>query len=252
MSKHSETSPGWKQWLRPGRIVPLLTLLVAGITGVLSLFNLYGATFVEGIIIALLALLAIDALTERLTLLEKIERQLNALPVSEQLKSRSQLLSPGEQAGTASEISVIAVSGIALILNHLGFFEQKIREGCKLRFVLLDSTSPALQTWNLLVKVTRTESDIKTALEMLGGLMKMNETSGTCEVRLSKVFLPFRMLMADPNKNTGSMFVEFYTYKTSLSDRPHIYLNRSQDCHWFEFYRTQFEQIWSESERWSL
>lgn len=251
MSEHNEISPGWKAWLRPGRIVPLLTLLVAGSAGVLSLFNLYGATFVDGVIITLLALLAIDALTERLTLLEKIERQLSTLPIGQQLKSRSQLLSSSELASTAREISMVVVSGIALFHSDLGFFQQKMREGCKFRIVLLDPTSSALQTWDKLVKVTVTGSDIRAVQEMIKQLMEMEGVKGECEVRLSKVFLPYRLFMTDPDKNSGSMVVEFYTFKTAISDRPNLQISKLRDQHWFEFYRTQFEQFWLEAERWN-
>lgn len=101
------------------------------------------------------------------------------------------------------------------------------------------------------MKVSTTETDIKSALEMLKGLMQMEKAKGKCEVRLSKAFLPFSIFIADPNKDNGSMIVEFYTHKTTLSDRPHVQLSRSQDQHWFDFFRAQFEQIWAESEKWT-
>lgn len=141
-----KSTPRWKLWLKPSRVVPLLTLLVAAGAGVLTLFGFFQATPIDGIIIALLALLAIDALTERLSLLEKIESRLATYSVGAQMKNRSQLPTPNERAQTASEISIVAVSAISLLVNHLGFFERKMKTGCKLRVVLLEPTSPSLQT----------------------------------------------------------------------------------------------------------
>ncbi len=248
--EQNKSTLGWKTWLKLNRIVPLLTILVAGGAGVLSILNVVQATPVEGIIIALLALISIDALTERLSILEKIETHLRGYSIGVQLRTRTQLLHPHELAGMASEIAFIGVSGITVIQNYLGFFEDRMKEGCRLRFVLLDPDSPSLQTWNLLTKVTTTETDIKTALELLKGLMQ-ERVRGKCEVRLSKVYVPFAMLISDPHKDTGLMNVEFYTYKTMLSDRPHMKLSRNENQFWFDFYTSQFEQVWSDSEKWA-
>lgn len=250
MGSQKSVSP-WRNWLKPNRIIPLLTILVAGITGILGILNLFKISPVEGIIIALLALLAIDGLTERLSILEKIESKLGSYTIGEALRSRSQLLSPSEMASTALEIAFVGVSGISIFVNHLGFFEQKLKVGCKLRFILLDPDSPSLQTWNLMSKVTTTESDIRTALELLKGLVQVGKVKGKCEIRLSKVYMPFGMLISDPYKDDGLMNVEFYTYKTTLSDRPHIQLSRSQCKQWYDFYLKQFDEIWSDSQVWT-
>lgn len=250
MEKYNSTS-GWKTWLRPNRIVPLLTLLVAGGAGILGIFNLVAITPVEGIIIALLALLAIDALTERLSVLENIEARLNTYSVGEPLRRRSQLTSPQNSAHAASEIAIVGVSGISLWVNHLEFFRQKMLAGCRLRILLLDPASPSLQTWNLLVNVSTTERDITTALELLKELLLAEKTGSKCEVRLSKVFAPFGMLMTDPSKSSGLMSVEFYTYKTPTGNRPHVQLSRMHHQYWFDSYAAQFEQMWSDSQSWT-
>jgi hypothetical protein len=155
-----------------------------------------------------------------------------------------------EFAQTASEISFLGVSGISILTNNLGFFEQKMKDGCKLRFILLDPSSPALQTWNLLTKVRTTETDIKIAQEHLKGLMEM-KAKGRCDVKLSKIYPPFALLISDINKSTGRMNVEFYTYKTTFSERPHIQLSLEYNQNWFNFYKAQFEQFWSDAEKWT-
>lgn len=244
-------STRWKAWLRANRIIPLLTITIAGVAGILNIIGILQLAPVDGIIIALLALLAVDGLTERLSVLEKIESRLGSQLAGEQLRNRARLVSAHDLAQKASEIAFIGVSGISLLVNDLGFFEQKLRAGCKLRFILLDPSSSSLQTWNLLMKVTTTERDINTALELLKGLMQTEKAKGKCEVRLSKVYPPYAILISDPNKDTGLMNVEFYTYKTTLSDRPHIQLARTQNQYWFDFFRAQFEQMWADSEKWS-
>lgn len=236
--------------LRKGENIDLyLTVLVAFGLGILNIVGSAPSTWITSVILAALGVLAISALKSEYHTGELL-RRLTA-STGEQLQDRSGLLPVREFAQAASEISFLGVSGISVLLNDLGFFERKIKEGCKLRFILLDPDSPALQTWNLLTKVTTTESDIKTALEFLKGLMRMERAKGKCEVRLSKVYPPFALLISDISKNTGLMNVEFYTYKTTFSDRPHIQLSQVHNQKWFNFYKAQFEQFWSDAEKWN-
>ena len=94
----------WKRWLAPDRLIPSLTILGAGVAIVLSLIKAIQLTTAEEIIIALLALISVDALNERLSLLEKIEARLHSLGTENTLKSRNDLKSPVEKAKYASEI----------------------------------------------------------------------------------------------------------------------------------------------------
>ncbi len=43
--------------------------------------------------------------------------------------------------------------------------------------------------------------------------------------------------------------VSALAYKTSLPSRPHMHLIRRESEKWFEFFATQFEQLWSEPRR---
>ena len=163
------------------------------------------------------------------------------------LRDRSEILPLKEFGQTASELIAIGISHIGLLQTQLGFFEQKLREGCRLRFVLLDPDSSSLQSWNLIATVSTTQSDIQTALELLKSLTHLDKTKGKCEVRLTQAVLPYGMLIADVNKPTGEIIVEMYTYKTSPEERPNFRLTPSD--RWFEFFKTQAEKIWNESEK---
>lgn len=238
----------WKLWFRPSRLVPLLTILGAGVAIVLSLLQILQLSTAEGIIIALLALLTVDALNERLSLLEKIESRLSNLPAGQILKKRPDILSPVEHAKQASEIWIDIVSGSSVIPPYLGFYESKLKDGCNIRVVVLNPKGPSLPAWNLLVRHTYSEQNIDSTLKVLKGLLLL-KAKGKCEVRLSNVFLPFSIFAVDPKKGTGSMIVEYHSYKVPLDDRPHIRLTTA-DSPWFNYYRQQFEQHWSDATIW--
>lgn len=244
--------PKWKRWIKPGRLIPFLTILGAGSAGVLSFLEVIALSIPEGVIIALLSLLAVDALIERLDILKGIDARLNKITTSEAtLKRRLNLPPVGEQAMNASEICIITIAATTLATYHRNFFERKIRSGCKIRIVVLNPEGPSLQTWNLQSKMPRTEEFIRTTLATLQELALMNKVRGKCEIRLINVFLPFSMFAVDLQKGSGSMVVEYHVYKDTPEERPHLFFTPQNDPYWFNFYRQQFEQAWSEATVWT-
>jgi hypothetical protein len=167
------------------------------------------------------------------------------------LKSRAEIPSVEEQAGYASEICIIAISGISLSVRYLAFFERKLKGGCKIRIILLDPSASSLHTWNLLNKITTAEADIKSGLNVFRALAQMDSSKGKFEIRLSDVFLPYSMFAVDLQKEFGSMVVEFHAYKRTIGERPHIFLTPQNAPKWFDFYRQQFEQAWSDATAWT-
>jgi len=248
--KTTEFGKGWRRWITLSRGVPLVTILVAATVGILAMLGYLQATAVEGTLLAVLALLAVDALTERISLLEKIEDKLSNVS-STYLKSRAELPTWKERGQTASEIFVVGVSLVSAVVPHLDFFEQKMKDGCRLRFLLLDPSSSAVQTWNMMNKVPNAKADIELCLKSLEHLKRLEKTvKGKCEVRLAPVIPPFSAAIFDPSKDTGYINVEHPAYRKALGERPHFQLTRAGENRWFEFYKTQFEQLWTPSQKW--
>lgn len=241
---------GWKKWLAPSRLVPLMTILGAGVAIVLSLIKIVQLSTADEIIIALLALVAVDALNERLNLLEKIESRLSNLSSEQVLKSRYAMQNPIAQASYASEICICVIHGTSVIFPYTGFYAAKLKDGCNIRIILLAPDSPVIDSINLRSKHSQTKQHILSALENLKGLTTLQAT-GKCEVRLTSTSIPFSMFAVDLKKGSGSMNVEYYAYKVSIDDRPHVLLTASNCPYWFNYYRQQFEQIWSDAVTWT-
>ncbi|MCB0208408.1 MAG: hypothetical protein KDJ52_03740 [Anaerolineae bacterium] len=227
-----------------------MTICGAGIALVLSLIGVLNLSVAEEIIIALLALIAIDALNERLNLLERLEAKLNNLPSGQKLRSRADILTPPVHAKNASEICILVIHGSSVIVSNMGFFEDKIKNGCKIRFILLNPDSPSIQTWNLRSKFSDATPYIKSSMEQLQQLMLLPEVGKRCEVRLAEVFMPFSLFAIDLSKRSGSMIVEYAGYKLPIDERPHVHLTVTDSPYWFEYYRQQFEKVWSEATIW--
>jgi len=237
----------WSRLTKPSRLIPLLTILGAGVAIVLSLFKVFQLSIAENIIIALLGLLAGDALSERLSLLEKIEAKLGNLLVGQTLRKRDHLPPVEEQAFHASEICIAAMSGIALISRHHGFFEKKLLSGCNIRIILLDPESLSVETLDLLSQFPVAKRDTASSIEYLEGLSQVHGAQGKCAVRFSNVFLPFSMFAADLSKESGSMVIEFLSYRMPFDERPHVFLTPAESPNWFDYYRQQFDKAWSDA-----
>ena len=80
-----------KQRQKLGLVVPLVTTVGAATAIVLSTIGILTLSLAESIIIALLALLAIDALTERVSLLQLIDQKISSLSEEQALRPRDKI-----------------------------------------------------------------------------------------------------------------------------------------------------------------
>jgi hypothetical protein len=235
----------WTEWTQPGRLIPLLTIGVAGTVEILAAIHVFQFKLSEHILILLLCLLAVDSLAERISLLEGIKERLGASPAASPLKRRSELPQVGEQTAGASEILLLAVSGVGLIEGHRSDFKHLLEEGCTFRVVILDPESPYVETWNNVVGASRTRQEIESVIDILDRLNRMPDCPGRCEVLLSKTPPPFSLFAINPKAESGTMCIDFHTLDIRLTDRPLVHLYRRHHRDWYDMFTSQFEQAWS-------
>ncbi len=234
-----------QNWFKLGRIVPLVTALAAGLALAGSMIGLIQLSLAEGIIIALLALLTIDTLTERVGILESIEDKLSKIDVPPKLLTKSGLPTVEDQAKTASVITIVGVSSTPLVAGHIDFFEKKIREGCTIQALLLMPNSPTLEHLNKRNNMQTEASAIERTLHMLGQLNQAPDKRGKCEIRLSEGFLPFSSFATDIETRSGSIVIAFHNYKTSI-DRPNLMIYGDSDPLWYDFFAQQLKSAWDD------
>lgn len=236
--------------LKHGENIDLyITVLLALGLVILNLIGVAPSTWLEPLTLAVLGLLAISTLGTRYFLEKQLERLISAPTFS--LKDRSEMSTIRDMGQKSTEIVVVGIALVTAVVRNLEFFEQKIKDGCHLRFLLLDPESQALQTWSLVSKHPDVHGDIIQTLKLLSTLVELGEkTKGKCEVRISNVFLPFGIAAFDPTKDTGIMSVEIFAYKRAIGERSHFLLTRVKDSRWFEYYKGQYEQLWNESKIW--
>ena len=245
-------------------LVPLIIMLIAAVALALSLIGILDSgKWQTNIIIALLLLLAFDALQERITVLERLERGHDELsanianlaervqpPARKVLKPRSAIKTPEELGAEAKEICLLGIHAVTA-LNYEAFFKKKIEAGCNIRILLLNPNKrTTIQVWNKItgdeLQKTKIETSLKEIEQWIGHAAKHD-----CKLKVLDVFLPFSMFAVDPNLDSGTMNVEHHVYKGPIDGRPHIHLKREIDLQLFNYYIDQFNKAWEDAEDWA-
>ncbi len=238
-----------KLLFRLGNLIPLLTILGAGAAVVLSLLQKMPLSLAEGIIIALLALLAADALTERLGVLRRIESALgNLTPSRHRLRSRKEIPRIDHFLQDASDILFVATAGTEILDANAHFLSEKIRSGCRFRVALLNPSGASLPVFEQqygkpIVKY------IENSLASLDRLSR-SDRQGRCEVRLLDTLPPFLAIAKTSPPQPGSMIVALHAFKRNYDQRAYMVLDEADQAEWYSFYREQLEEIWGEGAPW--
>lgn len=227
----------WKDWLVLGRLIPVITVVLAVGVSISPLFGFaINTEQLQSIVVVLLGLLAVNALTERLTMLERIESRLPLLNEYTQLRERAQLKPLAESAPNCRELWMISVSASAVFPSKFAYFDKLAKGGATVRVVLVNPDGPGLRAWEQWVTVSDTQEEIRTSLKYLQQLKVV-------DVKLSDTVLPFSMMMFDPNAQQGWAIVEYHGFKVT-THRPHVLLRNDARDEWFENYKRQFIELW--------
>jgi hypothetical protein len=243
---HSDNSRArWKRWLRPSRLVPLVTIVGAGATIVLDFLRIVELSTAEEVIIALLALLAIDALTERISVLERIENKLRGRGV--RLRDRNSFAEPLERRlASASEVCLVGVNLVGIISHHRDLMTARAKEGCRFRIVTLDPEFLNLSSLPYSWYGSGRKESLRYAMHSIERIIRKTGEDRV-ELRLARFPPPYSLLMIDPGRASGEVQVELYTHGRSTQERPHFILTRDIDSYWYDFFRREFELVWESS-----
>ena len=62
---------------------------------------------------------------------------------------------------------------------------------------------------------------------------------------MTKAAPGYSMVILDPDNQHGHTLIEFIGYRSPRDKRPHIELDAAKDRQWFDYYITQFNEIWN-------
>lgn len=240
-------SDEWRGWLRVRRLVPLTTMAIGIGAGIANLLGRCSPQVIQDVIVAMLSLIAFDAIIERVQIMDKIDRRLAKLDAPAILRDRSEMIPLERLAYGGDDIAACGISLISLIGPHRDYLASRIDKGAKFRLIVLDQASNAWKAWHEAQQIPNPE-DVAITLRTLEPLVRCGKG---IEVRLAPWHLPVSLVIVDGKRETGRMNVEVAFTALSLPRRPHMYLNRSADPEWFDFFLERFDYLWSISKVWT-
>jgi len=173
------------------------------------------------------------------------------------LSGRETYWEVSEQIRGASEIWLAGVSLQAIMRQFFASFSDALgHERLKLRFLILDPEDDLLiaTASRSLYGVSSPidlRQDISAAVSEVDQLRTLDHSNSSVQLRYMRNLPSTSLIMVNPMSGDGSAIAEFYPYRASSSDRPHIFLNEinRDERKWFLFYRDQFLSMWRDARK---
>jgi hypothetical protein len=93
--------------------------------------------------------------------------------------------------------------------------------------------------------------DIEATIVQVAELQSATLSENGVQLRYMRNIPSTSLIMVDPLSGNGAAIAEFYPYRASSSERPHILLNEENRAErkWFLFYREQYLSMWRDARR---
>lgn len=207
-------------------------------------------------ILAILGLLAISELVERLRKIRHIERvsveSLDLLKNRDKKPSADQYflwhlpsLEPYLEKATDISLSGLVVQHATT--ENRRVLAKRLEHGARIRILAIDPDSESAKhhTYSSLELL---KADAKVTLQNAIFLLSRSiDSKGSVELRYIDELPHFNITAIDPDQEHGVIFVEFYLNRWVTKGRPRVELIAKRDGEWFTFFRNQFEMLWQES-----
>lgn len=233
-----------------------LTLVVALVLLLLDVFDVVSSEALAAGTLATLGLLAYSVLTNR----EQMQRLVDSSTTTQTLVEQSLSGQPSadsffwqERRPLDSDLRrarFVGVAGITLsrtVRDYLHIFEDRLKSGAHLQFIVIDPASFAPRQALLRSKGGVDDSFyvdlVRTTVARLCFLAEPEHGSGTLELGLLPYSPSFGLFLIDPDEPYGRIIVEVYQHK-SLAFNPTFELDARRDSRWYRFFREQFDLLW--------
>jgi hypothetical protein len=155
----------------------------------------------------------------------------------------------------ARELLVTGVTRNTLITSKYHKFEDWLRNGCRIRMLLMEPSSDAIDVAAERYYADRTPDSIRErvrhTLRLLAELKR--STGGDLSVCLTSHPLAMGMISVDGSPDirseTSALFVEYYTYQASGEPK---FVLQPADSRWFENLYQEAEALWDNATEYNL
>jgi hypothetical protein len=220
-----------------------VTIVIALVVSVLSFFEILPNSKVSSLLLAVLAILAFNALQTRVAVEGASFQQGRGPEFLDDFPAELR-----QHRESAKDLYLIGVGLTRTIETSYTAFERSLKRGARIRVLLTDlSADPAAldaQSQPSRPSAEEIASEIKQSLGRLGKLKEA--TQGNLSVRTTRSALKFGLNFIDPSSSNATLYVQLYSYRLGGESRP-IFVITQRHGEWLECFRHQAEALWSDA-----
>lgn len=205
------------------------------------------AKYLTALTLAILGLVAYSNIVNRFKvedLQTKLEESINTLFVSEFPDSLQHDLLRGKT------IWLTGVSLARFVRSNYSLLENKVRQGCKMRVLLVRPDGEAIRMTTIRVykptTVEQQRAEVLSSLNDLANLRGINPAN--VEIRVIDYPLNYGVRVIDPDAHNGVIYVEHYAFKTD--DATPRFILSPKDGVWYERFRQEVTNQWNYAKEW--
>jgi len=216
-------------------------------------------------VLSLLGLLATATLVERFGDIRKIKKFAEDTheylvknerkpPIDLVFSDRKALAPLEKRLQSAKEVIITGGSLVRLVSEYLGFFEHKLKEGCSLKFLLInpDSVAAELLAQHVVYETENVFTYKEGVRASLSNLYRLKQAyPSLVEIRVCNFVPPIGLMVVDSPIDESFIQVELFTLKVPTRDRPEFTLKASREPYWYNFFLSQYKQMWTTSSVWT-
>ena len=238
----------WNDIRAGDNIDQYITITAAIFLTFLNLFGMQFQSYLPPLILAVLALIAINSLGNRYKIDELLKNNSN---------DRNFFIEhfPETYLADFDNADVVLLFGVSLrrtIQTNYQLIEKKLQRGQKIKVMLINPYSIGAE-----IAVSRNYADrgiepkqqeILYILKLLSNLKHF--TPNNIEIRTTNFPLAYGVTAIDPhNTVTGKFYIEHYGFRVSTDSTPRFILKIS-DGRWYDQYKREIEALWDNGTEW--
>ena len=221
-----------------------LTVFVSITLALLNIFGLAHNDWIPSITLAVLGLLAVSSLVNR----KKIE---DALKDAKERDGNFLDCFPAdwqERMENADELWVVGVNLSRTVVSYFSLFEQKLKRGNTLKFLLVDPNGEALRISGMRRPESGyTQQNLALLQSTLQSLCELKRIAGrNIEIRIIDYPMSFGVFAVDPNTPKGAIYLSYYPFKNPGGAVPKLVL-QPQNGKWYDQFKDEMENLWNNS-----
>jgi hypothetical protein len=232
----------WKEVSHGENIDVYVTIAVASVTFILSVFGIVEQKLINSITLIVLCLLVISSLVNRHQLNDKLASygSVSGIQFSERFPSDFD-----QRIKNANSLFISGVSLTRTTITYYSEIENKLKQGHSIKVLLVDPDGDgcrmALQRHRAKENLDHFRLTIISSIERLNGLKALSP--GNLEIRVIDNPLGFGAYAVDVESASGVIYVENYPFKTEKGSIPR-YTLRPDNKEWFDFFKSELNLLW--------